>query len=581
MPVQTAYHNSVFAELLVAELLRQGIDYFCISPGSRSTPLTAAVARHPHARAIVCHDERGGAFHALGYARAAGKPAALICTSGTAAAHYFPAVIEAAMDFVPMLALTADRPPELWRTGANQTITQPRLFGEYTKWHFELPCPDDAASLEMLLSTVAQAVYQAQATPAGPVQLNCPFREPLLPAPATATAAQHPRAGKAPFTHYAAPVRTAGGEALSRLNQIIETTASGLVVVGRLHSGAEQTTVGALLQALRWPVFADVTSGLRLQSHPAVIPYFEHLLRVPELTADYRPDSVIHIGGRITSARLYRWLDDIRPPHYLVIADHPFRHDPLHRVTLRIEADIAACCSALQARLPPVSTDPWLARLRTCSDRIDELLAQETKPEQRLDEIATARLISRYIPTGHGLWLGNSMPIRDMDSYGFSQSAVSVIGANRGASGIDGAIASAAGFAVGLQRPVTVLLGDLALLHDLNSLLLLNKINPPLIIVGVNNDGGGIFSFLPVAQHPDIFEEYFGTPHRLRFETVAQLFALNYAAPQTNGDFVTAYRTALAAERPTLIEVASDRPANVTRHRQIQAAIAARLASLP
>ncbi len=568
--------NTLWGSLLIEECIRNGINYFCISPGSRSTPLTAAVARHSGAKMLLCHDERGAGFHALGYARSAGKPAALICTSGTAAAHYFPAIIEAAMDRLPMLVLSADRPPELQESGANQTIRQSRLFGSYTKWSFDLPCPDEAVPAAMLLTTVDQAIYQTQSSPQGPVHLNCPFREPLTPAdmgsinsaywePLTAWAnTPYPR------THYECPARTLPPTALAKLNDTVDKTRRGMVSIGRLATPSEREAVSRLLRHLQWPVFADVTSGLRLGCYDApVIHYFDQLLFNRSLWDRYHTDTLLHIGGQLTSKRFLDFIEK-SVGDVIYVNDHPFRHDTCHTVSMRLEADICAFCLELMAYLPPRTPTPQTRALLNQSATVDAIISDFTQSEQKLSEISTARLVSENIPANHGLWLGNSMSVRDMDMYANPQAQAVWIGANRGASGIEGTVASATGFAAGLKAPVTVVLGDLALLHDINSLALVTKSAFPLVIIVINNNGGGIFSFLPIADFSDIFEEYFGTPHGVRFKAAAEMFAIDYAAPETHCEFVRAYRTAGKASNSTLIEVTTNRQENYRLHRTLQ-----------
>jgi len=576
--------NILWASLLVEELLRNGVNYFCLSPGSRSTPLTVAVARHPNAGKRIIHDERGAAFHALGYARARGKPAALICTSGTAVANYLPAVIEAAVDRVPLLVISADRPPELQETGANQTIRQSHLFGDYAKWYGELPCADTAIPARMVLTTVDQAVYRAKTTPSGPVHLNCAFREPLAPEktwidPEYTTDLHAWFKGTAPWTQYQAPVRPLDKAALDRISAMLKGTKRGFIAVGRLHTETERAAVVHLLERLQWPVYADIASGLRLTAMEApLIPYADQLYRSPALQTLGQPETVLHIGGQCVSKRYLEFIEALpATAQYLLVDTHPCRDDPGHQVSYRLEADIEPFCRALGAlagHLEPRELDTWTQTLLDQSALVEQSLA-EFMATPDLNEIAVARLLADHTPQHYGLWLANSMPVRDMDMYGKPQTRTLQIGTNRGASGIDGTVASASGFAAGLQRPVTLLIGDLALLHDLNSLLLAQV--ERMVIVVINNDGGGIFSFLPIARYDDVFEDYFATPHRLRFQSAAALFALHYSAPQTQTEFIAAYQKALISSRSTLIEVTTDRQENLACHRRLQRMIAVQL----
>lgn len=579
--IDTSNINTVWGSLLVEELLRNNIDYFCISPGSRSAPLTVAAARHPGARKIVCHDERGAAFHALGYTRATAKPAVLICTSGTAAANYFPAFIEAAMDRLPLLVLSADRPPELQETGANQTIRQSHLFGAYAKWYFELPCPEETISPQVLLTTIDQAIYQTLSSPRGPVHLNCPLREPLAPVVKTVNVSYLKNlawwlADKKPFTTYQSSSLIPTPATVYRISNLLKTAQTGMVSVGSLNTDFERITVKRLLKILQWPTFVDITSGLRLDSgDTSIIHYFDQLLLSKVLRDNYQPDTLLHIGGQIVSKRFLEFTEKLQGPrNYIIVKDHPFRYDPCHHMSCHLETDIGLFCQALLEQIEPQAPGRFTPMLLALSASVQAIIDNFIRPEQPLSEIAVAHLIAGNIPARQGLWLASSMPVRDMDMYGSPPAQAVRVGANRGTSGIEGTIAAATGFATGLQQPVTLVVGDLAFLHDMNSLALLRKMIKPLVIVVINNNGGGLFSFLPIAGFSDIFEEYFGTPHHIRFQAIADLFSLAYAAPATNGEFVRTYRSAVNSTDSILIEVATDRQENYRLHQLLQQMIA-------
>ena len=571
--------NHLWAGLLVEELVRCGVTCFGLSPGSRSTPLTLAVAQNNRAKSVTHFDERAAAFQALGWAKACGRPAALVCTSGTAAANYWPAVVEASTSRVPLILLTADRPPELRDCAANQAIAQPHLYGDYVRWHVDMPCPDMALSPTLVLTTAAQAAYRAARAPAGPVHLNCMFREPLAPMPTgedfgpyLAPLQDWMGSGR-PYTTWHAPPSGVSQEVLQELLADIAGTDEGLLVVGQLGSREEARAVEALAHALGWPVFPDVGSGLRLGTSGA--PFVHHygpLLLSEAFRARCRPGFVLHLGGGITSKRLQQHLAGLRP-EYVLVADHPFRQDPAHQVTRRIESDVTAFCEALSPALgersPVACAAGWSAASQAVSKQIDAWLEQSGK----LTEIHVARLASRVCTKADVLFLGNSMPIRDMDAYGAGEAEALWVAANRGASGIDGNIATAAGYANALERPVVAVLGDLAVLHDLNALALLRQTAAPVLVIVVNNDGGGIFSFLPVAAYPETFEAYFGTPHGLCFSDAARFFGLHYAQPETPAAFEGALRKAVEDRRPALIEVSTRRSENFQAHRELDAAI--------
>jgi 2-succinyl-5-enolpyruvyl-6-hydroxy-3-cyclohexene-1-carboxylate synthase len=573
--------NRLWAGLLIEELVRCGVTRFCLSPGSRCTPLTLAVAETPGAESIMHFDERGAAFYALGHARATGRPAALVCTSGTAAANYLPAVVEASNANVPMVVLTADRPPELLDTGANQTIDQIGLYGSHARWEAALPCPDDAVPPEMVLTTVDQAVYRALRAPAGPVHLNCPFREPLV---STGAGVDFRTGGPSiagwakstkPYTAYERPLVMPNEAALGDIATRLNGATRGLVVIGQLRAQADADAALELGRALGWPVLPDVASGLRLgTTAPVLAHHYDLLLLSESFRQSAAPDVVLHIGGPVTSKRLAQHLAAARPGAYIRVADHPKRVDPSHQVTLRVEADIAPFCEAVAPLVRECQDTDWLDLFAGGSQRLDALIEESLNGLSSFSEPGVARLVSRLIPEGHALLLGNSMPIRDMDMFGATDGHRIPVVANRGASGIDGLIATAAGYADGSGKPVTAVIGDLSALHDLNSLALLKKTTAPVTLVIINNDGGGIFHFLPVEKRADVFEDYFATPHGLRFEHAARMFGLGYAAPESPEAFEAAHADAARSGAPGIIEVRTCRKENQKTHQELQETLA-------
>jgi 2-succinyl-5-enolpyruvyl-6-hydroxy-3-cyclohexene-1-carboxylate synthase len=569
--------NHLWSSLIVEELLRNGVEYFCIAPGSRSTPLAFAVARHPKAKHFIHYDERGLAFHALGYASAAKKPVVLICTSGTAGANFFPAVIEASKKKVPLIVLTADRPPELRLTGSVQTIEQGNLFGRYAKFHFDLPCPDVKIKPEVVLTTVDQAIYQATRNPSGVAHLNCMFRDPLAPVSTGENFKTYLKTidtwtkSRKPYTQYVTAFESIRIPETKKIAERLNAIKDGLIVVGKIGGTDEETAVLDLAKRLGWPIFADGSSCLRL-GHPDehIIHYFDQILCSSKTAKTLKFDGVIHLGGRITSKRFYEFMTDLAPADYVMVLNHPLRNDPQHQVTLRIESTVGNFCSTFAPLIKPRKASASLKVLAKANRSVDQLIEHFVLAGDGLTEPAVARLISQLIPKEHALFLANSMPVREVDFYAdFKGHAVRTNG-NRGASGIDGQVASAAGLSVGLNRPVTFLTGDLSLLHDLNSLPMLKAIEQPVIIVVVNNDGGAIFSFLPIAQEGDVFEKFFGTPHGLNFEDAARMFGLGYAAVDSVRAFTQIYQRATAGTASMIIEVKTDRAENVKVHQALQ-----------
>jgi len=489
--------NSEWASLIVEELVRLGVDTFVGSPGSRSTPLVAAVARHPRARFIVHTDERGAAFYALGYARAKGRPAPFICTSGTALANAYPAVVEAYQDLVPMLLLTADRPPELIDCGANQSIRQEGIYGKHLIYEQHLPTPTRDIAAEQVLTLVDQAYYR---THAGPVQVNCCFRKPLEPGPidpsylvSVADWAQ----GNDPYTTYHRPVKEPRQEELHAIAERIRKAERPLLLLGRMR--LPMGALDAFIQTLQWPTFPDILSGYRLGTpHRPLVHHFEERLD------EWEPDLILHLGGPLLSAKLLEAIRRWQVP-LIHVEEHERRHDPAHRVTTRFECDILRFSEALT----------WM---------LDKPRAHAIKPLEEAPTDHFCRNLSREVEGGDGLFLASSMSIRLMARHGSIAGPRPHIASNRGASGIDGTIASACGFAQGLRKPVTCLLGDLAFLHDVSSLPLVNKGDYPVRLVVLDDNGGGIFQHLPIAQHADLFEPYFRTPHHLDLEAIAKAY---------------------------------------------------------
>lgn len=577
--------NDLWGRLIIEELVRNGIDYFCISPGSRSTPLTAAAARNKKAKKIICFDERGSAFHALGYAQAKGQPAAVIVTSGTAVANLFPAVVEAHQNNIPMIVLTADRPPELMDVGANQTINQTNIFGIYAKWHFGFPCPDKNISPKMLLTAIDYASYLSVNNPSGPVHINCMFREPLEPDELSDDSMDNKYLSEIdkwiqtekPYTSYSIPKTIAGTiNTINLVCEIINKEEKGLISVGRLKTPQERKAVLDLIKKINWPVYADITSCLRLKSDVGsnIIKHFDQELLSTQFNKKAAPGTVIHFGGRITSKRFDQFLNQNKPENYIIVKDNPVRYDPAHMITMHIESDIPCFCQSISNTIKANKKNSFKDFFEGKAKKAQEIIDKHIKNEETANEVFVSRLISKEIPDNSCLFLSNSMPVRDLELYGKSSSKEIIIGANRGASGIDGVTSSAIGFAAGCNKICTLLIGDLAFIHDLNALATISAAKKPLVIVLINNNGGGIFNFMPISKCKDIFEDYFATPHNLNFEGAARTFKINYYSAVTNKAFEQIYKDALriAEEKAqsSLIEIFTDRENNLRIRRKIK-----------
>ena len=574
--------NSFWGYLIIEELIRNGVDYFCISPGSRSTPLTVAVADNSKAKSIVCYDERGAAFHALGYAKATGKPAVLICTSGTALANYFPAIIEAKQTNTPLIILSADRPPELRETGANQTIDQVKFFGDCVKWFFDIPAPNTDINPEFILTTVDQAVSQATNNEKGPVHLNCMFRKPLEPTN-NQIPAEYINKVKAweskstPYTNIISGTLNLTEKDIEKITDLINNAKRGIIAIGRLNPDIKINDVKKLTDKLNWPIMADITSGIKASSKLSnLIKNFDQILLKRELNSDINPDLILHLGAPLTSKRFLKFASIQKNIKYVHITGTDKRNDPEHFITHRFIADLNLICINLFNQInskPNDQLDLLISQDKTVNEIVDTIIDTQGK----VTEISTARIISENLPAEHVLFLGNSMPIRDFDMYADFKHLPVYVGSNRGASGIDGTLASAIGYADGHNKAMTLVLGDLALIHDLNSLSQLGITNQQIIIIVINNSGGGIFSFLPVSDFDDVFEPYFGAPHSITFDQAAQMFGVEYANPKTDNELLNTYMTYSTNKKSVLIEIMTIRVENSALHRKIQHSIISNL----
>lgn len=554
--------NQVWANLTIEELIRNNVDCFFISPGSRSSPLTIAAANNKKAIKYVHFDERSSAFAALGYSSATQKPCAIITTSGTAVANLFPAVIEASKKKVPLIILTADRPSELRLTGAHQTIDQVKIFGNYVRMFVDLPTPTLEIKPSFVLTTVDQALHLSNGELKGPVHINCMFREPLLSNIKNNYPKQYfvglnnwLKSDKV-FTKY---IKSTQGFDLSDAEYLankINASKTGIIVVGKLSKLRDIKAVEKLSIKLQWPIFTDVTSKFQFsQNCPNVVHNFDQILLGKNSWKVIQPDCVIHFGGRITSKRWYQFIENIMPKEYIMLLNHPLRNDPLHNVTVRIQSKIDGLINQLIGRVKSGKPNNVLKKLNVCNERIDGFLNQCTKELTEINEPLAVRLLTKLIPRDNALFLASSLSIRYVDMYADMATKNIELGSNRGASGIDGTIASAVGFSNGLNKRTTLLIGDLAFLYDLNSLSMLRNINNPITIIVLNNNGGGIFSGLPVNQFKGVFEDYFTTPHHLTFKHAALMFDLNYSNPATLDDFGVEYNISLNNKKSTLIEV--------------------------
>jgi 2-succinyl-5-enolpyruvyl-6-hydroxy-3-cyclohexene-1-carboxylate synthase len=540
--------QATWCATVVDQWVLDGVTDAVVAPGSRSTPMALAMAAHAGLRVHVVHDERSASFVALGMGLASGVPALLLCTSGTAATHFHGAVAEAHLSGIPLLVLTADRPPELRDVGAPQTIDQTKLYGDAVRWFHDSGVPDAVAAHTW--RALARHALECTVGPRpGPVHVNLPFREPLVAEP-----------DELPPARLGARIPT---EPASRLSaEIAEAVAgrTGVIVAG---AGVDDpAAVVALSAATGWPVLADPRS--RCRGAAGVITAGDALLRVPQVAA-CRPDVVLHLGEPPASKVLGQWVAQLQAVQVRV-TPHDRVIDPSHTTTHRVVSPIGAWCTAL-ADLASPAPDAWTAQWTAWSHTADAALAAEFDGDAELTEPAVARALTRL--PGH-LVVASSMPVRDVEWFGAPDQAATVW-SNRGANGIDGTVATAIGIAAATDRPVTVLLGDVALLHDATSLTALARRPVDVRIVVVDNDGGGIFSFLPQATSlpTERFEQLFGTPHG----TDLVALATAHGIPATEAHTPAELASAVAEAGTRLVLVRSRRAANVDDHERLNAAV--------
>ncbi|WJX87640.1 hypothetical protein P8452_69808 [Trifolium repens] len=604
--IESANINAVWASLLVEECARLGLTYFCVAPGSRSSPLAVAAANHQLITCISCFDERSLAFHAVGYGRGSHIPAVVITSSGTAVSNLLPAVVEASQDFVPLILLTADRPPELLDCGANQAIDQVNHFGSFVRFFFNLPAPTDQIPAKIVLTTLDSAVHRATSSPCGPVHINCPFREPLESSPlrwlsSCLKGLDFWMTNSDPFTKYihmqlSQTCMNAPGEMIEVLN-LIQRANKGLLLFGAIHSEDEMWAALLLAKHLQWPVVADILSGLRLRKlltsfsdierNFIFVDNLDHALLSDSVKGWLKIDVVIQIGSRITSKRICQILQECAPFSYIMVDKHPFRHDPSHIVTHRIQTTIFYFVGCLLKATVSHSRSMWSSSLQLLSKMVEWQIQFQITAESSLTEPYVAHVMSEALSPESALFLGNSMPIRDADMYGcswpiHSHSVASLmlnsdipitsmrVAANRGASGIDGLLSTAVGFAVGCNKKVFCVIGDISLLHDTNGLAILNqrKLRKPMTILVVNNHGGAIFSVLPLADKVEhsIMHQYFYTSHNISIRELCLAHSIKHLHVKTKAELKEALYVAQHEKMDCMVEIESSIDANANFH---------------
>lgn len=547
--------SATFCFTLVDEWIRNGVQHAVVSPGSRSTPLAVALSARAEMSVHVFHDERSASFAALGIGLQSGHPAVLLCTSGTAAAHFHGAVAEADLSNVPMIVCTADRPPELLDVGAPQTINQSHLYGSKVRWFHDPGVPSTDAR-HTWRSLAARCVRLSTQSRPGPVHLNLPFREPLLGTP-----------GELPPPRNTEWSQTFEGAALgdAQLDAVagLLSGTRGIVVAGKGSTPA----LLSLARSLGWPVFADARSGMRIDDDNVILAS-DAIVRSAAFAHAHAPAVVLRVGEPPASKVVNQWLSHVWP-RLVQLQKYNNVVDPDHQVSANVVGDVELIAQALASRVTSVD-EAWLASWKRAERAAQQAITDWTRGNA--SEPSNARKITQAIPGHSNLVVSSSMPIRDIEWFGTITPNVNVF-SNRGANGIDGVTSTAVGIALASRTPTFVYIGDVAVIHDANGLLGLAQRDVDVRVIVSNNDGGSIFSFLPQATQVDVgtFELLYGTPHGVSFESLAKAFGVAYHRVGGHDDL----EQAMLTSGSRLIELVTDRNTNVSLHAALNEAVIA------
>ncbi|WP_281976045.1 2-succinyl-5-enolpyruvyl-6-hydroxy-3-cyclohexene-1-carboxylic-acid synthase [Halobacillus litoralis] len=555
---------SMFVTHFVDQLAFSGVEHVVISPGSRSTPLAMTFAEHSEINHWVHLDERSAAFFALGLAKQEQRPVALICTSGTAAANYYPAIVEAYYSRVPLIILTADRPHELREVGAPQAINQINMFGNYAKWYQDLAIPELENHM-YARRQAARAVEEAVEGHEGPVHLNFPLREPLIP---DFTLEGCWRGEVKPIRRAEAGSSVLSAEKLKSFFTHFGRKEKGLIVVGPQVNTDLAASVTRLASRMGLPILADPLSQLRAGEHDKrnIIENYDGLLKSELLQESLAPDYILRFGAMPVSKAYLKWVQrfESQVDHYIV-DDHASYREPAGINPNHIWADPVSFCNQLADHMPEDNVETsWLNQWQIMNNKAKTQMLLESG--ESLNEGHAVVYLSQSLPDESNFFIGNSMPIRDVDSFFMSTPKRIKLMANRGANGIDGVVSTALGTAA-TGRKTTLLLGDLSFFHDMNGLWMAKNKRIPLTIVVINNDGGGIFSYLPQSNHEKHFEELFGTPLGIELGPAVEMYGGIHEQVDNWDDYRTALAESYQNESLYVIEVKTNREDHVAFHK--------------
>lgn len=569
--------NRVWSSLIIDEFIKNNITHFYLSPGMRNAPLIAALVNFQKQNfklnIFTCMDERAAGYRALGYSKATGNPSVLLCTSGTAMANYMPAIIEAKKSNLPLIIISADRPPELTFCDDNQTMDQTKFYGNYVQGEMSLGAPCLEISPLALTSSLSNLIHKSLYPQRGPVHFNCAFREPLeathklIPEDYLKLASdQINRFG--PSTRYLSSDTIPSITDLKIIADELKKSKSGLLVVGSLNPYDLTDDVKDFIALLNWPVYFDISSSLKYEYNLSdnALPTFDHP-EVQEALVKNPPETIFHVGGRLTSKHYYSFLKQVPSINLITLSRNIEKEDPSHHTKMRINADINSTLKSLTSNLQDLPLKKLSLGINFETFTKAKIKLIEDAP---LSYPAITKLIIDQLKNNSILYIGNSTVVRSFDAYfSYDNRKNILIATNRGVSGIEGFIASSIGFIDGKQKELYLIIGDVSFIHDLNSLYFLKDLKIPLKIILINNDGGGIFTLLPIHKEEEILN-YITSPHGQTFEKAASLANINYIKVDKKNDLESSFMRLQEMKHHCLMEISVNNKTNKEIYDQLK-----------
>lgn len=558
--------NILWSKIFIDQLAALGVQYACISPGFRSTPLTYVLSKNRKIKSFVHIDERSSAFFALGLARSTGKPVVVVTTSGTAVAELYPAIIEAYQQRTPLIICTADRPPELIGTGANQTINQHNIFKNHIRWFRDLGLPSISETGLRHLQRIAIKSFQISLTEdSGPVHLNFPFRKPLEPFSYTDVVNKRiSRLIPQRFSNNKSTQPTNSSDiikTIGRLTDELAKTNKGIIIAGPMEYDRELISeIKKLSALLKYPVFADGLSQLRCNAGKKdknIISNFNSILKSEKFIHEHDPDLILQFGRTPTSSVLESYLEETNAHRYL-INSYGDKFDPTRNAKAILAIEPKFFCQHLIAKLKEnkniLQKSHWLKEFIQADEISERIKYQIIDSTKFPSEPSIIKEIFNRVTSGSNIFIGNSLPVRDLDNFLSNTSKRLFVHFNRGASGIDGITSTALGVAT-RKRPTVLITGDLSFLHDINALTIAAKYAIPLIIIVINNNGGGIFESLPIANRIKNFDKFFIAPHNLDIASIVRSFGISYQLITTKTKLRLQLKNSLNNKVPSVLEI--------------------------